>query len=124
MEDRTEMMIRLLRELHFNTPDIEASAVVSSSGLIVASLLPRDIDMEKIAAMGAAMLKMGERAARELQRGALDQLLIKGEAGYVVVMQAGSEAMLTTMARDGANLGLIFLDMRRTALVIGQIIGQ
>jgi predicted regulator of Ras-like GTPase activity (Roadblock/LC7/MglB family) len=123
MEDRTEMMTRALKELHSNTPDIEASAVISTNGLIVASLLPSDIDRERIAAMGAAMLKVGERAARELERGALDQLLIKGQAGYIILMGAGNETILTTMACEGANLGLIFLDMRRTASAIGGIIG-
>jgi len=33
----------------------------------------------------------------------------------VILMSIGEEAVLTTLAREGARLGLILLDMRRTA---------
>jgi predicted regulator of Ras-like GTPase activity (Roadblock/LC7/MglB family) len=48
-----------------------------------------------------------------LGRGSLEQVYIKGEQGYVVLMSIGEEAVLTALAREHAKLGLIFLDMRR-----------
>ena len=63
--------------------------------------------------MSAAMLSLGERIASELGRGSLEQVYIKGELGYVVLMSIGEEAVLTALAREHAKLGLIFLDMRR-----------
>jgi predicted regulator of Ras-like GTPase activity (Roadblock/LC7/MglB family) len=59
------------------------------------------------------MLSLGERIASELGRGSLEQVYIKGEQGYVVLMSIGEEAVLTALAREHAKLGLIFLDMRR-----------
>ena len=55
------------------------------------------------------------RVSNELGRGGLDQVYIKGNDGYVILMSVGDEAVLTTLVREGAKLGLIFLDMRRTA---------
>ncbi len=115
MATRTEEMVKLLKELQMTTPDIEASAVVSVDGLIIASALPADVEEDRVSAMSAAMLSLGERIATELHRGTLDQVFVRGEDGYVLLMSVGEEAVLTALARKNAKLGLVFLDMKRTA---------
>ena len=110
---RTEQMVSRLREMQAASPEIEASAVVSVDGLIMASALPAEVEEDRVAAMSAAMLSLGERIAGELGRGTLDQVYIKGENGYVILMAVGEEAVLTVLARKDAKLGLIFLDMGR-----------
>lgn len=115
MASRTEQMVARLRDLQAGTPDIEGSAVVSVDGLIMASSLPADTEEDRVSAMSAAMLSLGERIAQELNRGVLDEIYIKGSNGYVLLMAVGDEAVLTAMARAHAKLGLIFLDMRRAA---------
>jgi len=110
---RTQQMVDRLRELQAVSPDIEASAIVSVDGLTIASALPQGIEEERVSAMSAAMLSLGERIAMELGRGRLEQVYIKGENGYVILMAVGDEAVLTVLAREQAKLGLIFLDMRR-----------
>jgi uncharacterized protein len=114
-KSRTELMVDRLRDLQSTTPEIEASAVVSVDGLIMASSLPAGVEEDRVSAMSAAMLSLGERISNELGRGMLDQVYIKGNSGYVILMSVGEEAVLTTLVREGAKLGLIFLDMRRTA---------
>jgi uncharacterized protein len=113
MASRTEMMIARLKDLQASTADIEASAIVSVDGLIMASSLPADVEEDRVSAMSAAMLSLGERISTELKRGTLDQVFIRGKNGYVVLMSVGEEAVLTALARSDAKLGLIFLDMRR-----------
>ena len=112
-KSRTQLMVDRLRELQATSPDIEASAIVSSDGLTIASALQQGVEEDRVSAMSAAMLSLGERIASELGRGALEQVFIKGEQGYVVLMSVGEEAVLTALAREHAKLGLIFLDMRR-----------
>jgi predicted regulator of Ras-like GTPase activity (Roadblock/LC7/MglB family) len=114
-KSRTELMVDRLRDLQAGTPDVEASAVVSVDGLIMASSMPAGIEEDRVSAMSAAMLSLGERIASELGRGVLDQVYIHGDGGYVILMAVGDEAVLTSLAREGAKLGLIFLDMRRAA---------
>lgn len=110
---RSDQMIVRLRDLAASSPDVEASAVVSVDGLTMASALPAQVEEDRVAAMSAAMLSLGERIANELGRGSLDQVYIKGANGYVVLMAVGTEAVLTVLARQQAKLGLLFLDMRR-----------
>jgi predicted regulator of Ras-like GTPase activity (Roadblock/LC7/MglB family) len=121
-KSRTERMVDELRNLQFNSSDIEASAVVSIDGLIMASALAAGIEEDRVAAMSAAMLSLGDRIASELGRGYLDQVFIKGANGYVILMYIGEEAVLTTLARKEAKLGLIFLDMRRAVEELGKIV--
>jgi len=122
IQSRTQQLVERLRELQASSPDIEASAIVSVDGLTIASALPQGIEEDRVSAMSAAMLSLGERIASELGRGALKQVYIKGDNGYVVLMAIGEEAVLTALARQQAKLGLIFLDMRRAAEAIARLL--
>jgi len=115
MRSRTEMMVDRLKDLQAGTPDIEASAVVSVDGLIMASSLPAGVDEDRISAMSAAMISLGDRIAVELVRGTLTQVLIRGTDGIIVLRSVGEDAVLTVLARAQAKLGLVFLDMERAA---------
>ena len=98
-----------------STPDIEATAIVSLDGLTIASSLPSGVEEDRVSAMSAAMLSLGDRIAIELGRGMLDEVYVKGENGYVVLRSVGEEAVLTVLAREQTKLGLLFLDMRRAS---------
>lgn len=121
-KSRSEKMVNRLRDLRASSPDVEASAVVSADGLIVASDLPSGVEEDRVSAMSAAMLSLGDRIATELRRGVLDQVYIHGENGYVVLKAAGEEAVLTVLARKEAKLGLILYDMKKAAADIGALI--
>ncbi|GAC1358370.1 MAG: roadblock/LC7 domain-containing protein [Herpetosiphon sp.] len=122
MATRSEDMLRMLKSLRMNTPDIEASAVVSIDGLMMASDLPSDVEEDRVSAMSAAMLSLGERIASELSRGNLDQVYIHGEHGYVILMAVGQEAVLTVLAQSRAKLGWVMLDMRRTVKDLASLV--
>jgi hypothetical protein len=120
---RTESMVDRLRQLQGRTPDIEASAVVSVDGLIMASSLPAGVEEDRVSAMSAAMLSLGERIASELGRGMLDEVYIHGIDGYVLLMASGRDAVLTVLAREQAKLGLVLLEMRRAVGDLERIVG-
>lgn len=119
---RSEMLNSILSDLNGSSADIEASAVLSTDGLMMASMLPGGMDEDRVGAMSAAMLSLGDRTAEELARGALEQVLIKGARGYILMTHAGNEAVVTVLAKPNARLGLIFLDVKRAAESIAKII--
>jgi len=121
-QSRTELLVARLRDLQASSPDIEGSAVVSVDGLTIASALVQNIEEDRVSAMSAAMLSLGERIASELGRGSLDQVYIRGANGYVMLLAVGADAVLTVMARKEAKLGLILLDMRRTVEELAKLI--
>ena len=122
-KSRSEQMVESLREMQTAAPDIEASAVVSVDGLIMASALAADVEEDRVSAMSAAMLSLGERIAGELGRGELDQVYIRGTEGFIILTAIGDEAVLTALARQKAKLGMIFLEMRRAAETLVKLVG-
>ena len=122
-KSRTDLMVDRLRDLQAASPDIIASAVVSVDGLIMASALPVDVEEDRVSAMSAAMLSLGERIAGELGRGTLNEVYIRGDEGFVVLTSVGMEAVLTALARKDAKLGLIFLEMRRATEDLERLVG-
>ncbi len=122
-KSRADQLVERLRSMQAAAPDIEASAVVSVDGLIMASALQQGVEEDRVSAMSAAMLSLGERIASELGRGGLEQVYIKGNSGAIVLTSVGAEAVLTALARQEAKLGLIFLEMRRAAEDIVKLVG-
>ncbi len=122
-KSRADQMVDRLRSMQAAAPDIEASAIVSVDGLIMASALQQGVEEDRVSAMSAAMLSLGERISGELGRGGLEQVYIKGNAGSIVLTSVGAEAVLTALARQEAKLGLIFLEMRRAAEDLVKLVG-
>ncbi len=119
---RSDMLNEILSELGGASADIEASAVISTDGLMMAAMLPANLDEDRVGAMAAAMLSLGDRTAQELARGSLEQVLIKGDKGYVLMTHAGAEAVLSVMTKADCRLGLIFLDVKRAAEDIAKLV--
>lgn len=119
---RSDLLNSILSDLNGTSADIEASALISTDGLMMAAMLPAALDEDRVGAMGAAMLSLGDRTAQELVRGTLEQVLIKGDHGYVLMTYAGREAVLLVLAKPSARLGLIFLDVKRAAEAISKVI--
>ena len=119
---RADMLTSILSELNGSSADIEASAIVSTDGLMMAALLPGSMDEDRVGAMSDALLSLGDRTAKELARGGLEQVLIKGDKGYILMTYAGEDAVLTVLAKPQAKLGLIFLDVKRAAESVSKVI--
>ena len=119
---KAESIAERLLDLEKLTPELEGSAVVSVEGLLIASRLPEALSDDVMAAMSAAMLALGERIATDLYRGALEQVVIKGDHGYVLLMAVNESAVLTVLASEEAKLGLVFLDMRKALVDLRQLL--
>lgn len=119
---REERLVAALDSLMEHSPDVQAAALVSLDGFTMASALPEGMQEDRVGAMSAAILGLGERAATELGRGHLSQVFIEGADGYVLLMAAGDRAVLTALSAPGSKLGLVLYDMRETAGEIGDIL--
>jgi predicted regulator of Ras-like GTPase activity (Roadblock/LC7/MglB family) len=119
---RSDRLDRAIHGLLSQTPEIEAAAVVSFDGLPMASALPQSMDEDRVAAMSAALLSLGERAAQGLGRGELSQVYIEGDAGTVFLVSADDEAVLVAVAAKGAKVGMMLYEVRRTAAVVADVL--
>ena len=112
---KSDQLAKILKTLSTTTPDIEALAVIDNDGLMIASALPQHIEDGRVAGMSATLSSLGARAASELERGDVEEILVRGKNGYAVTIAAASGTVLLVLAGKAAKLGLVLLDMRRAA---------
>ena len=121
---RAARLDRALSDLLTQAPELEAAAVVSFDGLAMASKLPPGMDEDRMAAMSAALLSLGEKAAQGLGRGDLSQVYVEGETGTVFLVSCDDEAVLVAVAAAGAKAGLMLFEVRRAAAAIGTVLRE
>jgi predicted regulator of Ras-like GTPase activity (Roadblock/LC7/MglB family) len=119
---RATRLDRAIADLLAQAPEVEAAAVVSFDGLPMASALPATMDEDRVAAMSAALLSLGERAAEGLGRGALSQVYIEGEHGTVFLVSADDEAVLVAVAAKAAKVGMMLYEVRRAAATVADVL--
>lgn len=112
---RASAMRSILRELNASSTDIEASACISSDGYSLASVMGKGVDPDRFGAMCASLLALAHRAAQEIQRGNLKLVMVEGEQGVMLLVQAGQDAILAVAAKPSKNLGMILLESKKVA---------
>jgi|GEM_PF-455787 len=108
---KQEDLEKLLKSFLEISPDFEAAAIVSADGFVIASVLPDNIDENRLGAMSAAILSLGERAALELEKGKMETVFVEGEKGYVLLSSLTTEALLVVSTNKYAKLGLVFYEL-------------
>jgi len=119
---RGERLTKVLKALQNGSPDVEAVALISDDGLMVASALPQDLDEIRVGGMSATLLSLGTRSSAELRRGNVEEIIVRGEHGYTVMLNAGRGTLLLVVANQNAKLGLIFFDMHEAIEKISEIL--
>lgn len=119
---RSEKIQDVLRSFRASSVDVAGSAVVSTDGFIIASLLPSEIDEELVSGMAAALLGVGERIAGELVGGSMEQTYVRGKQGYVILNAIGADALLIVLTTSEARLGLIFLEVKRRVAELAKLL--
>jgi len=115
---RASAIRSVLRELNTSSQEIEASAAITTDGFIIGSVLGDGVDQDRFAAMCASLLALADRAADEISRGELKQVMIEGSLGVMLLVHAGEDAVLALAVKPTASLGRIFIEARKTAAKI------
>ncbi|HVU61123.1 MAG TPA: roadblock/LC7 domain-containing protein [Mycobacteriales bacterium] len=122
LSSRSQQLDRVIADLLAQAPEVEAAAVVSFDGLPMASALPAAMDEDRVAAMSASLLSLGERAAEGLGRGGLNQVYIEGDHGTVFLCGAEDEAVLVAVAAREAKVGMMLYEVRRAAERVAEVL--
>lgn len=114
-KDIGKVLTDTLRSFQAAAPGVMGSAVVSVDGFAIASELPGSVEERRVSAMAAAMLALGEQTTNEFEQGGFERVFVEGSDGYTIITSAGPEAVLAAIAGKNSKLGLVFLQMARTA---------
>ena len=96
--------------------------MISEDGLMIASALASNMEEARVAGMTATLLNLGSRAAVELGRGTVQEVIVRGELGYAVLISAGRGALLLALTNESSKLGLVFFDMREAIRALGKVL--
>ncbi|MFW9960158.1 MAG: roadblock/LC7 domain-containing protein [Candidatus Thorarchaeota archaeon] len=130
MSSKTELLKELLLDLsRASQGNVEASAIISKSqGLPIYSLYPEGLDDKRIpeedviAGRSTQIQEATRKVFKQLKRGPLVRMLLEGENGYVIICDAGNDAILVVLTNKRANIGYMFFSMSRTARRIEQVL--
>ena len=112
----------VLRKLQGDSFGVEACALISEDGLMIASVLATNMEETRVAGMTATLLSLGSRAAMELGRGGLEEVIVRGGDGYAVLVSAGRGALLLALTNENSKLGLVFFDMREAVRSLQKVL--
>jgi uncharacterized protein len=122
MAINSEKLGHVLKSFVTSTADIEGVAIVTPDGLPLASNLPGGMDEERVSAMSAAMLSLGDRIGKELVRGEIDRIYVEGEKGFSILTSCGEEAVFLVLANKSAKQGVLMLEIKRALVELKPIL--
>ncbi|NES19579.1 MAG: diacylglyceryl transferase [Symploca sp. SIO3E6] len=114
MAINSEKLGQILQNFVTATSDVQGAAMVTPDGLPLASSLPSGMDDERVSAMSAAMLSLGERIGKELLRGTIDRIYVEGNEGFSILTSCGEDAVFLVLAGKAAKQGVLMLEIKRT----------
>jgi uncharacterized protein len=118
---KKEVLDGVLAELQ-NAGGIDASAIVSVEGLLLAERAPSDVDIKIFSALCASVMGAAETALEQMNKGFAEQVIIKGEKGQLFLLPAGQKAVLAGLSKLNSNIGLVLLEMGKAADKISRLL--
>lgn len=119
-----------LKELTETLDGIRGAVIVSIEGFVVAAYPTAAagrstfgmLDTPQIAAMAATLFALGEQTMARLEQGTIDRLLVEGASGAMIIYPIDNHAILATMVKKDAKMGLTLLTVARTAKTLSKIL--
>jgi len=113
MAINSQKLGHILQTFVSTTADVQGAAMVTPDGLPLASSLPGGMDDERVSAMSAAMLSLGDRIGQELARGDIDRIYVEGDEGFSILTSCGQDAVFLVLAGKEAKQGVLMLEIKR-----------
>jgi hypothetical protein len=118
----SDQLDQVLNNFERNVPHVEATAIVSNDGLVIASRLPDQVEEDRVGAMGAAILSISTRSGEELDRGDILRVLIEGTNGYLLIRSIGEVAILVALVDKKVRLGMLFYECKQCITQLNEIL--
>ena len=118
-------LMRALESLESST-DLEGTAIVSKTGLRVASSETADVVADIYSASPATLISLGEKISEGLEQGELKEIVIRGTTGYTIIMVGDKDLnyMLFTNCKKGYKLGYYFHRIRKAFRIMEPLLTE
>ena len=121
MATRQEQVLAVLERLSSSIgSDITGAVAVSNDGIVLASRVSNEVNADRVVAVAATILGVAKRVSAEMKIGMSEEMIIKADSGLFMVVPAGEQSLLAVNLRQGANLGLVRIEARDAAAMLGR----
>jgi predicted regulator of Ras-like GTPase activity (Roadblock/LC7/MglB family) len=100
---------------------MEGVAAIRKDGLLVASMLPKEIDSNLISAISAKMIANSDMASQEFEKGRTNYILLKGIEGDSVIY-VGRKVILLSLLKKGESIGFVISEIAKATEKIDAMI--
>ena len=121
MSDTLDMVDKLLTDLK-NIGGVIACAAASRDGLLIRAVMQKEQFVESLVAMSATMLGAAETATTHVEMGVPSRIIVESDYGKLVIVGAGPKALLILLANQNSGLGLILLELDKSAKKLKEIL--
>lgn len=97
-------MHSILEDLNNTSANIQASALISTDGLVIASTLPQDMDEDTFGAVSAALHYSGTKSIHSITGDVMEHIMIKSARNYILMARAGNEAFLAIIVKSHVEI--------------------
>lgn len=121
MTDAIEMVDKLLADLK-NIGGVEASIAASRDGLLIRANMPKEKFLASLSAMSATMLGAAETATTQVEKGLPTRVIVESEYGRLIIVGAGPKALLIVLSNSNSSLGLILIELDKSARKLKELL--
>ncbi len=124
-QETLDVLMRSLETLESST-DLEGTAIVSKTGLRVASSETADVVADVYSASPATLISLGEKISEGLNQGELKEILIRGTSGYTIILvgDKDNDFMLFTNCKKAFKLGYYIHKLKKSFELMGPILKE
>jgi predicted regulator of Ras-like GTPase activity (Roadblock/LC7/MglB family) len=118
---KQQELARVIYDMRRSIPELHGVMIASTDGLPISHDFPES-EAERVAAMAATALGLGKRITERNNLGGLQETVVRGDHGYVVVYAAGDNGILVMSGPITSNLGLMRIEARSASSIVSQIL--
>lgn len=118
---KQEELARVIYDMRRSIPELHGVMIASSDGLPISHDFPES-EAERVAAMAATALGLGKRITERTNLGGLQETVVRGDHGYLVVYSAGENGILVMSGPITSNLGLMRIEARSASSLVSQLL--
>lgn len=112
---RRAKLADVVHDLTTSEVNLKGVLLVSNDGLTLASeILAGAYEPAKIGALSAGLMGMGQRSAHQLKYNFVEQIIVKAEQGYILVLRVNPDLLLIGLMSPDGNLDMVLFDLKAT----------
>ena len=119
---RSERLAETLKNIVETSADIQGVVVISRDGLVIGAQLADSMDQARTGAVAAGLLSLSGRSLEQLARGEIQQTLVQGTEGNVIVMSADRDIAFVALTDLDINMGMVLLEAREGSQRVARVL--